>query len=177
MVMMQQKTLDGKETENFVYNAAANITTAVLGGPEILTSLIHKRDSSFAPVHVRRYMLDDRKPGDNDCTAAALGALYSRLASRKLAGIDEKTMDTIHAALVQKAGSRWYAKDGRLTSDPLTEVRAGWWATPKGPVVYVVMAEQSVAGAEEQETAGKRLGKTADSLALTLSVSGIAAVK
>src|SRR4051794_15257584 len=42
---------------NIVYNAAANVVTAVLGGPDALTALIRKRDAAFAAVSVRRYML------------------------------------------------------------------------------------------------------------------------
>ena len=64
---------------NAVYNAAANVTTAVLGGPVNLTSKIHARDQEFAPIEVRRYMLAPRdRPGDNEASASALAAVLQR---------------------------------------------------------------------------------------------------
>jgi hypothetical protein len=146
MVMMRQRTLDGEKVKNCVYNAAANLVTAVLGGPEALTTLIHKRDRSFETMRVRRYMLADRKAGDNDASAAALAALYGRLATRKLAGIDDRTMGAIHESLLYERiapNAALFCKDGLLNSPPLTSVRAGWWEKPSGPVVYVVMLVQT----------------------------------
>ena len=177
MVMMQQRTLEGRKVGNHVYNAAANLATAVLGGPEALTDLIHKRDQAFGAVQVRRYMLAERESGDNEVTAAALAVLYGRLASRRLAGIDDQTTDAIHAALLQSAKPVWYAKDGNLTSDPVTQVRAGWWETPKGPVVFVVMVEKARPGPEGREATVKRLRKTADALVEALSEAGVTALK
>ena len=85
---------------NVVYNAAANVTTAVLGGPDALTALIRKRDAAFAAVSARRYMLRNRRErGDNEAPAIALAALYQRLAARRLAGIEAPAMDAIHEAL------------------------------------------------------------------------------
>ena len=60
---------------NAVYNAAANLTTAVLGGP---CSPSRKAFETGIPrssrVSVRRYMLRDwEDPGDNEAPAAALG--------------------------------------------------------------------------------------------------------
>ena len=94
---------------NIVYNAAANVTTAVLGGPEALTALIRKRDAAFAAVSARRYMLRNRRErGDNEAPAIALAALYQRLAARRLAGIDAPTMDAMHEALrrARRSGAR-----------------------------------------------------------------------
>src|SRR6185295_9570031 len=61
------------EASNAVYNAAANLITAALGGPEALTARIRKRDPAFAQVSARRYMLRDRQEqGDNEAPAKAL---------------------------------------------------------------------------------------------------------
>ena len=139
------------QASNAVYNAAANLTTAVLGGPDVLTKLIRDRDPAFEGVSVRRYMLRDRKnPGDNEAPAVALAALYQRLAARALTGIDSETMRAIREAMIKddidNVGTR-FSKSGSLNSDPLTEVRAGWWETARGSLIYVVMLRQSTAGA------------------------------
>ncbi|HVJ84394.1 MAG TPA: hypothetical protein VM452_02055, partial [Caulifigura sp.] len=55
-LIMQGRT----DVSNAIYNAAANLVTADLGGPEKLTALIHARDPRFKTVAVRRYMLRDR---------------------------------------------------------------------------------------------------------------------
>jgi len=153
---------------NEVYNAAANVATAVLGGPEALTARIHRRDRAFAGVAARRYMLRDRKEhGDNEAPAAALAALYQQLASGTLAGIDGATLEAIRAALRRAADpvlGPHYAKDGDLPSDPLAEVRAGWYETAVGPRVYVVMTTQPGPGAGGREASSQRLARTAGAL-------------
>ena len=166
---------------NAVYNAAANLTTAVLGGPERLTKLIRDRDPAFARVSVRRYMLRDRKnPGDNEAPAAALAALYQRLAARALTGIDNETMRAIREAMIEEdidnVGRR-FSKSGSLSSDPLTEVRAGWWETARGSLIYVVMLRQSTAGPTGAPSSSQRLGKTADTLTAKLVSAGSAAMR
>ncbi len=166
---------------NLVYNAAANLVTADLGGPEALTKLIHQRDPAFGTVHVRRYMLADRKErGDNEAPPAALAALHRRLATRTLAGIDAATMDALYDTLLEKRigpGAARYAKDGALDSDPLTRVQAGWWETPKGPLVYVVMVAQPAPGSQGRTASGTRLAKTAVDLQLALWKGGLDALK
>ena len=161
---------------NAVYNAAANLTTAVLGGPEMLTKLIRNRDPAFKEVSVRRYMLRDRKnPGDNEAPARALAALYQRLAARALAGIDSETMRAIREAIIKEdfdnRGVR-FSKDGSLASDPLTEVRAGWWETAGGPVIYVIMMRESTLG--PTPSSAQRLRKTVDTLTARLVGAGLA---
>ena len=157
---------------NVVYNAAANATTAVLGGPEALTALIRARDPAFAAVSARRYMLRDRREhGDNEAPAVALAALYQRLAGRRLAGIDAPTMAAIHEALRRSddpALGRHYDKNGSLDSDPLSEVRAGWYETTNGPLVYVVMTMQPAPGAAGREASSQQLARTADALGQAL---------
>jgi hypothetical protein len=166
---------------NVVYNAAANVTTAVLGGPEALTALIRERDAAFAGVAARRYMLRNRRErGDNDAPAIALAALYQRLAARRLAGIDAPTMDAVLEALRRRddpALGRHYEKSGNLDSDPLSEVRAGWYDTAKGPVVYVVMTTQPTPGPAGREASSQRLAKTADALAQAIVEAGWAAIR
>lgn len=160
----------GKEkVSNVVYNAAANVVMAVLGGPEKLTEAIHRRDPAFASVAARRYMLRDRKEhGDNEATVEAFAALYQHLASKDLAGVDEGTMGAVWDALYrgETAGmGKHYDKVGDLESDPLTGVRAGWWETGTGPVVYVVMVEQSNPGKKTRSAAGNAISKLAYDLA------------
>lgn len=161
---------------NAVYNAAANLVTAVFGGPEALTERIRAREPAFAGVAVRRYMLRDRNVrGDNEAPADALAVLYQRLASRRLAGLDAPTADAVREAMVtQKDDSLGtsVAKDGALSSDPLTEVRAGWWTTARGPLVYVVMTRQPAPGPAGRERSSAQLGKTADALRDTLVRAG-----
>ena len=166
---------------NAVYNAAANLTTAVLGGPEFLTKLIRDRDPAFARVSVRRYMLRDRKdPGDNEAPAVAIAALYQRLAARALTGIDSETMRAIREAMIKEdidnVGTR-FSKSGSLSSDPLTEVRAGWWETARGPLIFVVMLRQSIAGPTGAASSSQRLAKTVDTLTDKLVGAGFAATR
>ena len=153
---------------NAVYNAAANLTTAALGGPETLTALIRKRDPAFARVSARRYMLRDRtKPGDNEAPATALAALYQRLASSHLQGIDAATMEAIHATLESRPDAtlgRHFTKSGSLTTDPMTQVRAGWWQTAKGPLVYVVMTTRRSPGPDGRDQSQRRLSETCEAL-------------
>jgi hypothetical protein len=150
---------------NIVYNAAANLTTAALGGPEAVTALVRQRDAAFATVSVRRYMLRDRRErGDNEASAGALAALYQRLASGRLAGIEPPTMAAIHEALRRRDDpvlGRHFDKDGSLGSDPLCEIRAGWYDAAKGPLVYVVMTLQPAPGADGRPASSERLAKTA----------------
>src|SRR6185503_14999447 len=104
-----------------------------------------------------------------EAPASAFAALYQRLASRRLAGIDSVTMDAIQEALQRSDDKVWgtnFSKDGNLASDPVTQVRAGWWQTSKGPMVYVVMTAQGLEATEE------RLGKTADDLMNALGSAG-----
>ncbi len=166
---------------NVVYNAAANVVTAVLGGPEALTGLIRKRDPAFAMVAARRYMLRDRRErGDNEAPAIALATLYQRLAARQLAGVDAPTMDAIRDAMRRgddPALGRHFDKDGDLDSDPLTRVRAGWYETAKGPLVYVVMTVQPSPGPAGRDASGQRLATTTDALTQAIVQAGSAAMR
>ena len=166
---------------NVVYNAAANVTTAALGGPDALTAQIRERDEAFAMVSARRYMLRNRRErGDNESPAIALAMLNQRLAARRLAGIDAPTMDAIHEALRRRddpALGRHYDKNGDLDSDPLSEVRAGWYDTAKGPLVYVVMTMQPTPGPAGREASSQQLATTADALTEAIVQAGWAAMR
>jgi rhodanese-related sulfurtransferase len=153
--------MQGRTTvSNEVYNGAANLVTAHLGGPKKLTELIHARDPRFKSVIVRRYMLRDRtKPGDNDATAESFAALYQAIASRKLNGISDDVMTAIHEILRRPGMTNEpiFEKDGSLGSNPLTSVRAGWRQTAGGPVIFVVMGRQPIANQAQSEEAYKQL--------------------
>ena len=160
---------------NAVYNAAANLVTAALGGPDQLTARIRARDAAFAGVAARRYMLRDRKErGDNEAPALAIARLYQHLASKQLAGIDAATMEAIRQAIKQDDDSkgRHFYKNGNLGSDPLTEVRAGWYETATGPSIYVVMTMQPVPGADGRAASSTRLDRTATALRDALIEAG-----
>ena len=156
-----RKTLGGKSVRelgkimmgsapasNAAYNAAANVITACLGGPEGLTKRIQKRDPAFTSVFVRRYMLRDRNEnGDNETTAHSLAMLYRMLAQKELPGVARNTVEAIRSAMVRKGNPQTgfeYVKDGALNSDPLTRVQAGWKEFSDGsdPLIFVVMIRQ-----------------------------------
>jgi hypothetical protein len=151
---------------NIVYNAAANVAIALLGGPKEATRLIRTRDPAFAPIVVRRYMLTDRKAnGDNVATPAALAAVLQRLASRSVPGLAEKTVEDIRRAIIAKddpRGGKLFVKEGDLASDPVTCVRSGWSERPGGgTVVFVVMVAQDKPDAKTADKAHKDLAATA----------------
>jgi hypothetical protein len=119
---------------------------------------------------------DRRERGDNEAPVLALAAVYQRLASRRLAGIDAPTMDAIHAALRRTddpAIGRHFDKGGSLASDPMCEIRAGWYETGQGPLVYVVMTLQPMPGADGREASGRRLAQTAEDLTKAVVQAGV----
>jgi hypothetical protein len=157
----------GTGVSNGVYNAAANLTTALFGGPAGLTAKIHARDPAFAPMQVRRYMLAPRDKGDNEATAAALAAPLQRIVGGRLRGVDEMTLAAIRAVMRGKDHPRFgvhYEKGGSLDSDPLTRVVSGAFAPAGKPIVYVVMLRQAGPGERDRKAAGQRLGQLAAAL-------------
>jgi hypothetical protein len=158
--------------ENVVYNAAANVTTALLGGPEGLTSRIHKRSEAFRGIAIRRYMLTDRKVnGDNTATPEALGAVLLQLSAGKLNNVSPQTIQDIHSAILESDArhgvvGRHRYKDGSLNSDPRTRVRAGWWHVKSSSAgfVYVVMLEQPVGNDSPASDADAKLADLNDEL-------------
>ncbi len=158
--------MQGTDVSNAIYNAAANLVTADLGGPEKLTDLIHARDPRFRTVAVRRYMLRDRTmPGDNEATADAFAALHQALSTRKLNGISDGVMTAVHEVL-RRPGSNppFFYKDGALGSNPLTSVRAGWKETPAGPMIFVVMCRQPIRKPASSQDDYKRIQELSASL-------------
>ena len=136
----------GTRVSNVVYNAAANVTTAVFGGPEGLTQAIHKRIPGARELVVRRYMLAPRDvTGDNTTTARALAAVLQPIADRRIPGVDTATMESIrrvmHFDTSQWLGEHYY-KSGALDTQPQARLRSGWFEKDGRCMVYVVMAEQ-----------------------------------
>jgi len=159
---------------NIVYNAAANVSIALLGGPEGTTKAIHGRAPDFAPIVVRRYMLTDRKArGDNEATTEALAAVLQRLASKHVPGLDPSTTDAIRRTVLAKDDpkrGRHFYKEGDLASAPITVVRSGWYEPADGPAtVYVVMLAQAQTGPRTADEAHRRLVETAARLVEALA--------
>jgi hypothetical protein len=153
---------------NIVYNAAANVVTAVLGGPEGCTQAIRDRDPAFTRITVRRYMLAPRNiTGDNEATAAALAAVLQRVACGKIPGATEATAEAIRHSVVPRDNhyglkGRFSIKDGALDTDPLVRAQSGWWEpVSRGPpIVFVVMLTQPNPGKRSRSEAGERLQAT-----------------
>lgn len=151
-----------------VYNAAANVATALLGGPESLTRTIRERYAPAPlPLAVRRYMLAPRNvSGDNEASAAALATIMRILASGSKRDVPEKALEAAHGTVLISDNhlglkGRHHVKEGALNSDPLVRVQSGWWETPGGPTrVYVVMLSQPNPGKHSRENAGVRLDAT-----------------
>jgi hypothetical protein len=156
------------KASNAVYNAAANVTTAALQGPAALTKSLEARDPAFRAIQVRRYMLAARDvTGDNEATADALAAVLQALAARKIRGVELSTFAAMREVLRStspKETAQHFGKGGALDSDPLTRVRSGWWETPGGTLVYVVMTTQPTPGTRTRTEAGKRLAATTEKL-------------
>lgn len=157
---------------NAVYNAAASISIALLGGPEGATRAIQARDPAFAPITVRRYMLADRtRTGDNTASPAALAAVFCRIASGNAPGLARPTVEAIRASILARndARGRRLLKDGLLESDPLTIVRTGVLTPPTGPpCVFAVMLARDRPDPHTRETALAQLGTDADRLVASL---------
>lgn len=165
----------GDGVSNAVYNAAANLTTAFLGGPRALTGRIHERHPAFSGIESRRYMLAARDvTGDNEATAASLAAVLAQTAAGTIPGVGEATHEALREILfleeeeeeeTDEEGSGGvrlhYFKGGSLNSDPITRVLSGYTRRPGDPpgraLVYVFMAESPGPGDREPAAAGDRL--------------------
>ncbi len=166
----------GTGVSNAVYNAAANLVTAFLGGPPELTGRIHARHPDFAGIHSRRYMLAARDvTGDNEATAASLAAVLAAIARGDVPGLSPETHDAMRDILFLEENElgRHFYKGGSLNSNPITRVLSGYWESPGEPagrqLVYVFMAEipgpESVApGDLEAGEAGRRLQEHLEAL-------------
>ena len=160
--------ITGRGVDNATYNVAANLVTAHFGGPQWLEAKLHARDPAWQGLHVRRYMLADRKVnGDNEATARSLAAVHSDLALAAVPGVDARTVAAARAILARPAdaaGRAVFAKGGSLDSDPVTRVEAGWHEAPDRVLVHVVMLASDGVPSSERSTVGQRLGNAARSI-------------
>lgn len=160
--------ITGKGVDNATYNLAANLVTAHFGGPTWLEAKLHARDPAWHGLHVRRYMLADRKVnGDNTATARSLAAVHSDLARAAVPGVAARTVAAARAILARPpdaSGRAVFAKGGSLDSDPITRVEAGWHEGPDHVLVHVVMLAQDNVPPTERSAAGQRLGNAARSI-------------
>lgn len=156
----------GDDVSNAVYNAAANLTTAVLGGPRALTARIHARHPDFAGIEARRYMLAARDvTGDNEATAASLAAVLAEIATGTTPGLSPETHEAMREILFSEEtpDGRAFTKGGSLNSAPITRVLSGYTRRPGDPpgreLVHVFMGELPGAGDEEPAAVGSRLAE------------------
>lgn len=159
----------GTGVSNPVYNAAANLVTAFLGGPPELTARIHARRPDFAGITSRRYMLATRDvTGDNEATAGSLTAVLSAVARGDVPGMTPATHEAMRDILFLEdtEDGRHFYKGGSLNSNPITRVLSGFFERSGehagGQFVYAFMAEvpgpESVApGDLAPGDAGRRL--------------------
>ncbi len=159
----------GTGVSNPVYNAAANLVTAFLGGPPELTDKIQARHPDYAGIDSRRYMLAARDvTGDNTATAGSLAAVLAAVARGDVPGVSSETHEAMRDILfLEDTGDgRHFYKGGSLNSNPITRVLSGYYAAPGEPsgreLVYAFMAEipgpESVAPSDlEPGDAGRRL--------------------
>ena len=159
--------MGSQRASNAVYNGAANLAIASLGGPAEATAKIRARDAAFGGVAVRRYMLAARTAGDNEATPAALAAVLAQVASARLPGVDAATADAIAQAMMQAKdplGAHRH-KEGNLDSDPMVMVKTGFYArSGRPPLVYVVGAALSAKPTGSRDAAHRRLEKMVDAI-------------
>ncbi|HEV7557669.1 MAG TPA: serine hydrolase [Kofleriaceae bacterium] len=160
------------KASNHVYNAAANLAIASLGGPVELTKKIGARDPRFASIVVGRYMLAPRKPTDNLATPASLAAVLSSIATANIPNVDGDTAAAMTRVMLQSKdalGVR-YHKDGNLDSDPIVVVKTGFYLrTGKPPLVYVVAAAMTAKPTGTRDAETHRLDKLTDAVVALLT--------
>jgi hypothetical protein len=163
--------MGSRRASNTVYNAAANLAIASLGGPPEATRKIHARDATFAGVAVRRYMLASRTAsGDNEATPASLAAVLASIATAKVPGdVDAATVEAMAQAMMQAKDPALGVhrhKEGNLDSDPMVCLKTGFYVRGKGkpPVVYVVGAALPAKPTGTRDAAHRRLDKMTDAV-------------
>ena len=156
----------GTGVSNAVYNAAANLVTAFLGGPPELTGRIHARHPDFAGIASRRYMLAARDvTGDNEATAASLAAVLAAIARGDVPGLSPETHDAMRDILFleETDDGRHFYKGGSLNSNPITRVLSGYWETRGtwGPAARLRLHGRD-SGSRERRAgrSGSRRGRT-----------------
>jgi len=171
--------MGSEAASNIVYNAAANMTIALLGGPDHLTQLMHQRAPELQEIYVCRYMLAPRnQPRDNTATPRSLATIWRWLANESIPGVNQATFMSIekairHTELRFALEGRHLYKDGALDSLPLTRVHAGSWTVRNERFAYVVMLEQSDTGASNPNTVTKYFADLATSLSEIAIASAI----
>ncbi len=180
------KIMMGSKTEsNLVYNAAANVNIALLGGPEKTTELIASRYQRPIGIKLQRYMLAPRdEPGDNLATAEGLATVLCHIANGNLPNVDPGTSQAVAEAIILT--SRRFEltgihqlKDGALDSDPLTRVQSGFYRPQRqgNAYIYVVMASQAAPQKYARDETGNRLNALVLSLTGTLLRNAVAGSK
>ena len=142
----------GTGVSNAVYNAAANLVTAFLGGPPELTGQDPRPPSGLRrhplpPLHARGA---GRNRETTTATAASLAAVLAAIARGDVPGTlsRDARRDAGHPLPGGKRGlGRHFYKGGSLNSNPITRVLSGYYAKAPGEpggrrqLVYVFMAE------------------------------------
>ena len=164
--------MGSQKASNAVYNAAANLAIASLGGPRETTAKIRARDAAFGGVVVGRYMLAPRTAADNAATPAALAAVLAAVAHGKLRGVDDATAGAMAEAMMQRddALGIHHHKEGNLDSDPMVCIKTGFYARGAGkpPLIYVVGAALSARPTRGRDAAHRRLDKLTDAILAAL---------
>jgi hypothetical protein len=156
------------KASNAIYNAAASLAIASLGGPADATARIAARDPRFAGVVVGRYMLAPRAPADNVATPAALAAVLAAVATGKIPGVDPATAAALVQTMMQStdpALGEHRHKEGDLDSDPMVVVKTGFYLrSGKPPLVYVVGAVLTGKPTGSRDAAHRRLDRLTDAV-------------
>lgn len=164
--------MGSEKASNAVYNAAANLAIASLGGPAEATAKIRARDPAFGGVVVGRYMLAKRTAADNTATPGALAAVLAAVAGGKVAGVNDATVAAMTTAMMQRKAALGvdHHKEGSLDSDPMVCVKTGFYLRGAGaqPLIYVVGAALSRKPKTSRDAAHRRLDKLTDAILATL---------
>lgn len=161
--------MGSQKASNAVYNAAANLAIASLGGPAEVTTKIRARDPRFGGVVVGRYMLAPRTRGDNVATPAALAAALAAVATGQVPGVDAATTEAMAQAMMQSTDAALGVhrhKEGNLDSDPMVVVKTGFYLRGSGkpPLIYVVGAALAGKPTGGRDAAHRRLDQLTDAV-------------
>jgi hypothetical protein len=161
--------MGSRKASNAVYNAAANLAIASLGGPAETTAKIRARDPRFGGVVVGRYMLAARTPSDNTATPAALAAVLAAVATGQIPGVDAATATDTVQAMMQSTDAALGVhrhKEGNLDSDPMVVVKTGFYLRGSGkpPLIYVIGAALAGKPTGGRDAAHRRLDQLTDAV-------------
>lgn len=165
--------MGSRKASNAVYNAAANLAIAALGGPVAATEKIRARDPAFGGVTIGRYMLAPRAGGDNQATPASLAKVLAAIATGQIAGVDEATAAAIAQTMMQSRDAALgvhHHKEGNLDSDPMVCIKTGFYARGNGvpPLIYVVGATLPGTPTGKRDAAHDRLDRLTDAIQAAL---------